>query len=317
MAENETLYDTEQSFGTGFQHCIACGSEEIGLWRSKSFAASAQSDIRSFAIHRCARCGSGFLNPPPSSSYLRKVYAVSGHGLTRPITLEEVEKGERLFPNATVDAERMARLVDKANLSDSRRAIDIGAGYGFGTRALTRLGYAVTAINPSTLEGAVFQAMNGFSPVPRMFEDYVPDGRFGAAYLSQVLEHVVDPLPVLKQVAELLEPGGAVVIAVPNFRSLMVKLLGTRDNSCLWVPEHVNYFTMDGLAALLRQAGLSVVASANVSRIRYNALSRRLRLRGTAERAARSAVKWLQRPPVFLADRLGWGIYLNIVATKP
>jgi len=28
-------------------------------------------------------------------------------------------------------------------------------------------------------------------------------------------------------------------------------------------------------------------------------------------------LKWLQRPPLFLADRLGWGIYLNIVATKP
>jgi SAM-dependent methyltransferase len=317
MAVSESLYDNEQSFGSAFARCIACGSDHIGPWRTKSFAATAKSDIRSFAIYRCAACGTGFLNPPPSASYLRKVYAVSGHGLTKPISLEEVEEAERVFPNATVDADRMARVADASNRSGSRRALDIGAGYGFGSRALMRRGYAVTAINPSALEGVVFQAMNGFPPVAQMFEDYSPEGCFGVVYLSQVLEHVVDPLPTLERIADCLEPGGAVVIAVPNFQSLMVKILGTRDNSCLWVPEHVNYFTTRGLIALLHQAGLRAGASINVSRIRYDALSRRLHLRGQAERAAQTALKWLQRPPLFLADRLGWGIYLNIVATKP
>ena len=83
MTDIAALYDARQGFGEHFQTCIACGSPAISPWREKRFAASARSDIQTFSIFRCADCGSGFLNPPPSAEFLREVYAVSGHGLTR------------------------------------------------------------------------------------------------------------------------------------------------------------------------------------------------------------------------------------------
>ena len=46
--------------------------------------------------------------------------------------------------------------------------------------------------------------------------------------------------PALDHVISMLDPNGVLVCAVPNFRSLAVRLLGVRDNACVWVPEHVN-----------------------------------------------------------------------------
>jgi SAM-dependent methyltransferase len=316
MVDIEALYDAEQSFGPALSNCVACGSANSALWQTKAFAASARTDVQAFNIFRCRNCGTGFLNPPPSADYLKKVYAVSGHGLTKAITLAEVEESERLFPNSSIDAERIARLGVLANSSTSKRALDVGSGYGWGTKALMARGYEVVAINPSALEAVVFQDMNNFLPIPVMLDDYVPDGRFGVVYLSQVLEHIVDPRPTVARLASLLEPGGALVIAVPNFESISVKLLGTKDNSCLWVPEHVNYFTKRGLVTLLQQEGLTVKAVSNVSRVRHDAISTRLKLTGFLGSISCMAVKYLQILPCIIADALGFGMYINIVATK-
>ena len=80
-----------------------------------------------------------------------------------------------------------------------------------------------------------------------MFENYESSEQFGVVMMSQVLEHLLEPDKAIKKVACLLAPGGVLACAVPNYDSFLVKLLGTKDNACLWAPEHVNYFSEEGL----------------------------------------------------------------------
>jgi 2-polyprenyl-3-methyl-5-hydroxy-6-metoxy-1,4-benzoquinol methylase len=68
-----------------------------------------------------------------------------------------------------------------------------------------------------------------------LFEDYEPDGQFDAIVLGHVLEHVEDPVAILRRVREWVAPGGAVYAAVPNAHSLhrqaavIMGLLKTED----------------------------------------------------------------------------------------
>jgi hypothetical protein len=133
--------------------------------------------------------------------------------------------------------------------------------------------------------------------------------------MSQVLEHIVDPASTVAKVKTHLAIGGVFACAVPNFRSFSVRILGTRDNSCLWVPEHVNYFTLSGLTTLLRREGLEVVGMNQVTRIRYDALGRRLP-GFPLPRLVSSFVKYGQRPVARVAHLFGAGLYLNIYATR-
>lgn len=53
-----------------------------------------------------------------------------------------------------------------------------------------------------------------------LVEDFDTGQRFQAIVLSHVLEHVLEPVGVLRNLARLLQPGGFIFLAVPNSRSL-------------------------------------------------------------------------------------------------
>ena len=53
-----------------------------------------------------------------------------------------------------------------------------------------------------------------------LVEDFTTERRFQAIVLSHVLEHVLEPVPVLRSLGSLLAPGGFIFLAVPNSRSI-------------------------------------------------------------------------------------------------
>lgn len=56
--------------------------------------------------------------------------------------------------------------------------------------------------------------------VHSLFEDFQTEERFDNIVLGHVLEHVADPVAVLRQTKSWLKPGGRILAAVPNARSL-------------------------------------------------------------------------------------------------
>ncbi|MGZ5009846.1 MAG: class I SAM-dependent methyltransferase [Methylobacter sp.] len=303
-------------YGEILRECVACRAEKIRYWRQKNFHYTQSASNKEFHIYRCEKCGTGFLNRPPHVKWLESIYQYSGQALTQAITLEDVLAREKVFPNCTVDAERMSRQAHQFNKSGNDRALDIGSGFGFYTQALRKAGYRTVSINPGKYENEVFRNLNGDEPIDVMFEHYDSSEPFGVVMMSQVLEHLLEPDNAIGKVADLLAPGGVLACAVPNYDSFLVKLLGTKDNACLWVPEHVNYFTEDGLKALMARNGFKVVKVEQITRIPFNALSKRLRLKGRSAAVVDAWVKSLQAPFVRLMHHFGLGIYINLYAVK-
>lgn len=306
-----------ETFGDPLHACVACGDEQIGFWRQKNYQYTASATAQRFRIYRCKACGTGFLNQPPHRQWLQAIYQYSGQALTRPVTLDEILRREARFPNCTVDARRLAGQAHRLNTSGLKRALDIGSGFGFYTQALRQLGYQTVSINPGQYENQVFSELNGDAPLPILFEHYQTTQTFGVVMLSQVLEHLLAPEQAVARIADRLASGGVLACAVPNYASFLVKLLGTRDNACLWVPEHVNYFTEQGLRRLLARNGLVVQQVEQVTRIPFDAISRRLGLQGRAARWLDAGVKAAQKPFASLMNRLGLGLYIHIYAVKP
>lgn len=303
-------------YGETLHECVACGDGKIRYWRQKNFHYTESAKHREFHIYRCDSCGTGFLNQPPHAQWLQDIYEYSGQALTQAISLEKVLAREAVFPNCTVDAERMSRVANLFNWSGNRRGLDVGSGFGFYTQALRKIGYRTVSINPGKFENQVFKDLNGDEPLPVMFENYQASEPFGVVIMSQVLEHLLEPDRAIGKVSNLLAANGAFACAVPNYDSFLVKLLGTRENACLWIPEHVNYFTEKGLKALLERNGFRVVKAEQITRIPFDALSRRLGLKGRSAAIADALIKYLQIPFAGLMNFLGLGIYINLYAVK-
>ncbi len=81
----------------------------------------------------------------------------------------------------------------------------------------------------------------------------VPDGSVGMAVMVHVLDHLLDPLAMLRQIRAKLRPGGSLMIVTHNEASLLRRVMGERwPPFCLQHPELYNPQTMAGL---LQRAG--------------------------------------------------------------
>ncbi|WP_082668515.1 class I SAM-dependent methyltransferase [Tepidimonas taiwanensis] len=60
----------------------------------------------------------------------------------------------------------------------------------------------------------------GVRVINALFEEFTPERKFSNIILGHVLEHVEDPVKVLKKAAKWLAPGGRILAAVPNSRSI-------------------------------------------------------------------------------------------------
>jgi SAM-dependent methyltransferase len=83
-------------------------------------------------------------------------------------------------------------------------------------------------------------------------------GTFSTITMFHVLEHLYDPSAYLEAARKLLQPGGRLIIQVPNAACWQFLLFG-ENWSGLDIPRHLIDFKEDDLAKLLDYCGFEVV----------------------------------------------------------
>lgn len=106
-------------------------------------------------------------------------------------------------------------------------------------------------------------------------------GIFDAVVMSHVIEHVPDPLRILKECFRILKPGGVLVVLTPNTLSLGHKLYG-RNWRGLEPPRHLHLFNTNALQNLALDAGFDDVSCRSSARARKIFLQSRMCARGGA-----------------------------------
>jgi 2-polyprenyl-6-hydroxyphenyl methylase/3-demethylubiquinone-9 3-methyltransferase len=110
------------------------------------------------------------------------------------------------------------------------RALDIGSGGGFLAEEFCRLGFTVTAVDPSRVSVETARAHADAAGLDIRYrvgfgEDLpVEDAGYEVACCSDVLEHVNDVDQVLIETARALRPGGIFFFDTPN-RTLISKVV--------------------------------------------------------------------------------------------
>ncbi len=124
-------------------------------------------------------------------------------------------------------------------------------------RAAREAGYNVYGCDPWTEAASIAREEFGerikigvFNPV-----DYKP-GEFRVVILWSVIEHVTDPVGLIKDITEVLMPGGWLVITTPDLSSLSRQILRSRWH--LFARPHLTFFGHKTISDLLQRAGFSV-----------------------------------------------------------
>lgn len=162
-------------------------------------------------------------------------------------TASNVARDQRLYAN--VGNPPLMELLE----GDVQRVLDIGCGAGDNT-ALIRVRYPraqISGVTISHAEAAVVRPLLDNCWLFDIEADLPPDlqqAQFDTLVFSHVLEHLRDPERVLSRFVKLLQPGGQVLIAVPNvlgWRQRIQFLAGRFEYESAGVLDdtHLRFFT--------------------------------------------------------------------------
>jgi SAM-dependent methyltransferase len=138
------------------------------------------------------------------------------------------------------------------------RLLDVGCGDGLFLVRMRELGWEVQGIEPDRAAASVAQSVHGLPVLTSAIEEAsLAESSFDVITLGHVIEHVYDPVAVLRRCGRLLKPGGTLVVVTPNARSL-----GARWYSSWWrgweIPRHLYVFSPDTLQESAERSGLEI-----------------------------------------------------------
>jgi SAM-dependent methyltransferase len=208
----------------------------------------ASGPAREVPLARCRRCGLVFQQLVRSLEQLDEAQS-EAYGEPQKRFGGPVERAIRCFRSARV---RLAvRLMPEGG-----HTLDIGCGRGLYLRLLKERGFQIRGTELSTATAA-----NADSEVPidigELEPGRYPDASFDLISIWHVLEHLQRPDRTLTTCVQALKPGGALMIAVPNYGSPQARFGGERWFH-LDLPRHIFHFTESTLRRLLGGAGFGV-----------------------------------------------------------
>lgn len=155
--------------------------------------------------------------------------------------------------------------------------LDVGCASGYLMRML-RDTRGCTCVGIESGPAAVEAEQEGFPVIrglaPAAFDAARVHGPFDHVVLADVLEHTVEPEPILRAVADLLAPGGSVLISLPNIAYLRARLRvlsgdWTYEESGIFDRTHLRFFTLASARQLLREAGLELQRDGFIGPLTY------------------------------------------------
>lgn len=187
--------------------CLFCFSEKS----SPSYLPSTFFNNKRFDCLTCSNCGLHYINPLPDDSDFMAMYPPSYQsGVNREICKDQYKKisGLRFSYGKQFD------LINKH--FKNARVLDYGCGHGNFLINAKHMGFECdgTEFNPTHVE-LLRKEIPGsnFYTIPNFLND--KNLKYDVIRLSNVLEHLTNPVEITKQLIDKLTPGGLLLIEGP------------------------------------------------------------------------------------------------------
>jgi 2-polyprenyl-3-methyl-5-hydroxy-6-metoxy-1,4-benzoquinol methylase len=213
-----------------------------------------------YRIYQCGTCGHRFLPAHFTSEQMTKLY--TDFYPRSSFRLEDYRPAPEVRGfSSWLNGERSAAYTW---VPQNVRVLDIGCGFG------ETLGYhkarGCDAYGVEADENIRRVAdQYGFNVHVGVFDPglYEP-GFFDYVTMSQVIEHVPDPIETLRGIARILKPTGVAVVSTPNASGW-----GSRVFGHAWinwhVPYHCQFFSRQSMKAAAARAGLIVETASTIT----------------------------------------------------
>lgn len=166
-----------------------------------------------------------------------------------------------------VGSEAVLRAEFRKALAHLRRAgckggrlLEIGSAYGYFLMEAERY-FRCTGleVSRSAVTACRMRGLEVVSPNdPEAEAIWSRKDCYDAVVMLDCIEHLPDPSRTIGRIAEVLRPGGTLMVTTGDSESLLAKVMGSHWR-LMTPPQHLYFYSPRTLAALLRQYGLRVV----------------------------------------------------------
>lgn len=189
------------------------------------------------------------------------------------LPLSECPVDSEPTPSYTNDRSELMRFIEREHVSLTGRVLEVGCAAGMAGHHLRRLGVTdLKGIELHTPAAAAAGTSGCYDVVHNCSSDAwvelagrAADG-YDAIIFADVLEHLPDPVPVLRRARALLrQPSGTLELSLPNIRHLSVFIgLSVRGDweyhpTGIFDRTHLRFFTTKSARRLLTETGYSTV----------------------------------------------------------
>jgi SAM-dependent methyltransferase len=241
------------------RHCISCGSSSLdevarGSFGDEPLRSFIESDpwgenplpvleSKNWSLVECCACGQRFHREilSPDWNQIR---------FSRWMTEDSIRQFEtdHRADYAVRYVQHVLRLKDHG----VKRVLDFGCGFGQFVQMCRLFSIEALGVDPYHAQRSA-----GGNQIYAELND-VP-GSFDAITMFEVLEHLEDPLAVLKALRRRLNASGLMIVEVPDTSG--VNRISSRDEYYKIHPlDHVNAFTPASLDAIMDQVGFERIA---------------------------------------------------------
>jgi len=212
-----------------------------------------------FRVVRCRNCGLMRTNPRPTEASMGVYYPPSygPHEVTESQRLDVIKATRRSRKGLVSRVRR--RLGSGDVLPDLKpgHALELGCGTGAMLDRLARLGWTTEGIENAPMAAARARTHGHVIHTETLETARLKRKDYDLVLGLMVLEHVHQPLSVLKRLYGLTRPEGWLVLSVPDVSGLDRRIFGPHWYG--WqLPTHLHHFTPASLRRLLAAGGWRV-----------------------------------------------------------
>jgi SAM-dependent methyltransferase len=165
--------------------------------------------------------------------------------------LEEFRRIMSIPAERSDNSGRVRRIVER--LGSHGRLLDVGSGLGVFPARMREQGWECIALDPDARVAAHLTEHAGVESVCTDFMLAGDLGAFDLVTFNKVLEHVADPVGMLRRARDYMRPGGTVYVEVPDGE--LAAHDGPEREEFFF--EHACAFSMTSLSLLADRAGFT------------------------------------------------------------
>lgn len=159
------------------------------------------------------------------------------------------------------EAAAVLSRAERITPAGGRRLLDFGCGKGQFLKQAATMGWSAVGIETSGERAGFARDCYGAQVYESLYKKgLIASGNFDLITLNHVLEHLPEPMSLLRELLESnLAAEGVAMIEVPRLDSWQSRIAG-RDWMHLDIPKHLSHWTEAQLRAVLDGLGYTVVA---------------------------------------------------------